>query len=63
MTGGRLPSFSIAIESANLEHGGLAGLRACLESLARQEIPPERANEVLLVDAGGVPPAITPPPM
>jgi hypothetical protein len=56
MTDERLPSFSIAIESANLEHGGLAGLRDCLESLALQDVSPGRANEVLLVDAGGVPP-------
>lgn len=50
-----IPSFSIAIESANLEHGGLEALRGCLASLAQQEIPPEEAREVILVDSGGVP--------
>ena len=50
------PSFSIAIESANLEHGGLEALRGCLESLSRQGIPPAAAREVMLVDTGDVPP-------
>lgn len=49
-------SFSIAIEAANLEHGGIDGLRACLESLAAQRVSPHDAREVVLVETGEITP-------
>ena len=50
-----LPTFSIAIETANLSMADLDGLRGTLESLSDQTVPVTRANEVLLTDSGDVP--------
>ena len=50
-----LPTFSVAIETANLSVADLDGLRVTLEALAAQTIPMTRAKEVLLTDSGDVP--------
>lgn len=48
------PSFSIVIETENLATGDFDDLRACLDSLSHQDIPIERAREVIVLDAGHV---------
>ena len=50
-----LPTFSVAIETANLSVADLDGLRVTLEALAAQTVPMTRAKEVLLTDSGDVP--------
>lgn len=54
----RLPTFSILVETANLSRHTLPHLRECLDTLARQEVPPDRAREVLLLENGQVPPEL-----
>ncbi|MDX2229833.1 MAG: glycosyltransferase [Leptolyngbyaceae cyanobacterium bins.349] len=51
-----LPTFSIILETENLANADLAGLVNSLASLVNQEVSPERANEVLLIDSGDAPP-------
>lgn len=51
----RIPSFSILIETENLATADLRDLDRCLESLARQDLPPTQANEVVLLDSGDAP--------
>jgi glycosyltransferase involved in cell wall biosynthesis len=50
-----LPTFSVAIETANLSVADLDGLRVTLDALSAQTVPVTRANEVLLTDSGDVP--------
>jgi glycosyl transferase family 2 len=50
-----LPSFSLIIETENLANADLGGLSLALASIDRQEIRPESANEVLIVDSGDLP--------
>jgi glycosyltransferase involved in cell wall biosynthesis len=50
-----LPTFSVAIETANLSVADLGGLRVTLEALAAQTVPITQAEEVLLTDSGDVP--------
>lgn len=50
-----LPSFSIIIETENLSTADLDGLIDCLNSLERQDIAPNQANEVILINSGDVP--------
>lgn len=51
----KLPSFSIIIETENLASADIEGLSACLDTLAVQDLSPENANEVLIVESGDVP--------
>ena len=51
----QLPSFSLILETENLENANLQGLSKSLASLANQDIPPTRATEVLLIDSGDTP--------
>jgi hypothetical protein len=49
------PTFSIVIETDNLEIADLGALRACLESLGNQRAALRRAAGVFLVDGGELP--------
>jgi glycosyltransferase involved in cell wall biosynthesis len=49
---GRVESFSILIETENLASADPGSLDRCLATLAEQDVSPERANEVLLLDSG-----------
>jgi hypothetical protein len=49
------PTFSITIETANLETAEAESLRHCLATLALQEVPPEAAKEISLIEDGGLP--------
>lgn len=51
-------SFSIILETENLANANLKGLYDCLNSLEHQEISPESANEVLLIESGDTPPKV-----
>ena len=53
-----LPSFSIILETENLANADLEGLAQSLASLARQDVGPDQANEVILIDSGDAPPAL-----
>ena len=46
------PSFSILLETENLAAVEDSALDRCLRSLAAQDLPPSRANEVLVLDSG-----------
>jgi glycosyltransferase involved in cell wall biosynthesis len=48
------PSFSIVLETENLETSDIKGLQKSIASLADQNI--EKANEVLLINSGNTPP-------
>jgi glycosyltransferase involved in cell wall biosynthesis len=48
------PSFSIVVETENLESAGQQELLDALKSLARQSLSPELAREVLIVNSGRV---------
>ncbi|MGV0027800.1 glycosyltransferase [Phormidesmis priestleyi] len=48
-------SFSIVLETENLANADFNGLVKSIESLARQDLPPTCANEVLLIDSGDTP--------
>ena len=52
------PSFSILLETENLAAVDESALDQCLASLAEQDLPPSRANEVLVLDSGEAPPAV-----
>lgn len=49
-----LPTFSIVLETETLSESGVEELLPCLESLNQQEIPPEKANEILVLNSGNV---------
>ena len=49
------PSFSILVETENLAAVEDNALDRCLRSLAAQDLPPARANEVLVLDSGEAP--------
>jgi glycosyltransferase involved in cell wall biosynthesis len=49
------PSFSIVLETENLSVAELDVLRLCLDSLAKQDLSPAIANEVLLIESGDAP--------
>ncbi|MFM7447957.1 MAG: glycosyltransferase [Leptolyngbyaceae cyanobacterium] len=49
------PSFSLIIETENLSSAELEGLGRSLDSLSAQTIPPDCANEVLILESGDVP--------
>lgn len=51
----KLPSFSIILETENLVNAELEGLSHALASLVNQDLSPEQANEVLLIDSGDAP--------
>ncbi|MGI0485713.1 glycosyltransferase family 2 protein [Pantanalinema rosaneae CENA516] len=50
-----LPSFSLVLETENLENADLNDLLRSLASLTNQEISPQQANDVLLIDSGDTP--------
>jgi glycosyltransferase involved in cell wall biosynthesis len=49
------PSFSLILETENLETADVQGLLRSIASLAAQDPSPELANEVLLIDSGDTP--------
>lgn len=51
----KLPSFSMILETENLETADIRGLSQSLASLAAQTPSPAEANEVLLIDSGDTP--------
>lgn len=51
----KLPSFSIIIETENLASAELEGLYRSLDSIASQDLSPELAKEVLILESGDVP--------
>ncbi len=53
-----LPSFSIVLETENLANADLEGLTNALASLVHQDLSPEQANEVILIDSGDAPPEL-----
>lgn len=53
-----LPSFSIVLETENLANADLEGLTNALASLVHQDLSPEQANEVILIDSGDAPPGL-----
>ncbi|UIE37800.1 glycosyltransferase family 2 protein [Leptodesmis sichuanensis] len=53
-----LPSFSIVLETENLANADLEGLTYALASLVHQDLSPEQANEVILIDSGDAPPEL-----
>lgn len=53
-----IPSFSIVVETENLETADQEDLLAALQGLARQTVSPARAREVVLVNSGRVEPAV-----
>lgn len=52
------PSFSLIVETENLANADLDGLVHSLQSIAQQQISPERANEVLMIESGDTPPEL-----
>lgn len=58
MAAGTLPTFSLILETENLESADLQGLERSLASLAQQDLPLTQANEVLIIDSGDTPPAL-----
>jgi glycosyltransferase involved in cell wall biosynthesis len=50
-----LPSFSLVLETVNLELADIDDVRRSLASVARQDLSPEEANEVVMVESGEVP--------
>ena len=56
-----LPSFSLILETENLATAELEGLSQALESLLKQDVSPTRANEVILIESGDIPPALLEP--
>jgi glycosyltransferase involved in cell wall biosynthesis len=52
--GGAPPTFSVVIETDNLERGEIAPLRECLDSIARQQPVLGRARGVVLVAGGNL---------
>ncbi|MGA9381010.1 MAG: glycosyltransferase [Phormidium sp.] len=51
----KLPSFSIIIETENLATAELEGLCRSLDSIASQDLSPQLAKEVLILESGDVP--------
>jgi glycosyltransferase involved in cell wall biosynthesis len=51
----KLPSFSIVLETENLETADISGLIHAIANLAAQDPPPSAANEVFLIDSGDTP--------
>ncbi|MFB2834766.1 glycosyltransferase family 2 protein [Floridanema evergladense] len=51
----KLPSFSIIVETENLATAELEGLYRSLDSIASQDLSPELAKEVLILESGDVP--------
>lgn len=49
------PSFSMILETANLELADIAVLRQCLDSVAAQTVEVETAREIVMVEGGEVP--------
>lgn len=54
-TNPRLPSFSLVLETVNLELADIGNLRRSLESVAGQDLSPGSANEIVMVESGEVP--------
>lgn len=52
------PTFSIYIETANLRLAKVGRLKAALDSLAAQSLSPQSAEEVVLLEDGGLPEAV-----
>jgi len=52
---GKLPSFSLVLETENLANADLDGLAQSLASLAEQDVPLTAANEVFMIDSGNTP--------
>ncbi|MEB3292082.1 MAG: glycosyltransferase [Synechococcales bacterium] len=52
------PSFSLILETENLETSDVQGLLQSMASLAAQDPSPALANEVLLIDSGDTPPEL-----
>ena len=47
-----LPNFSFIVETENLANADIKGLAKSLASLANQEVSPNQAKEVFLLDSG-----------
>ncbi|MGB8275313.1 MAG: glycosyltransferase [Alphaproteobacteria bacterium] len=54
-SGSRLPSFSMVLETVNLELADLESVRRSLHSVAAQDLSPATANEVVMVESGELP--------
>jgi glycosyltransferase involved in cell wall biosynthesis len=52
----KFPSFSVVYETENLASVELENIYHSLASLAAQDISPEQANEILIIDSGHAPP-------
>jgi hypothetical protein len=52
---GRAPTFSVVVETDNVELDDLGALRQCLDSIGRQQPALARAEGVFLVDGGKLP--------
>ncbi len=50
-----MPSFSIVIETSNLRLARVGRLRRALASIAEQELSPHEAEQVVLLEDGGLP--------
>lgn len=57
-SGATLPSFSLILETENLENADIEDLSRSLRSLVNQDLPPDRANEVWLIESGDTPPEL-----
>jgi glycosyltransferase involved in cell wall biosynthesis len=53
-----LPSFSLVLETVNLGLADIDDVRRSLASMAQQDLSPEAANEVVMVESGEVPPEV-----
>lgn len=51
-------SFSVVLEAATITPGTQGSLRTCLEHLSKQSLPPQLANEFLLMDVGNLGPQL-----
>jgi len=52
------PSFSIVLETENLENADIEDLNRSLRSLVKQDVPLDLAREVLLIDSGDASPEL-----
>lgn len=50
--GAALPSFTLVIETENLVNADIEGLGVSLASLQAQDVPPQQASEVLIINSG-----------
>jgi glycosyltransferase involved in cell wall biosynthesis len=53
-----LPSFSLVLETVNLELADIDDVRRSLKSVASQDLDPTSANDVVMVESGEVPQSV-----